>query len=65
MNIVLHTDKCIACGSCVAIAPDLFTIESGIVSFKKDPKTWGPEDWKKAKDAASSCPNGVIEIVEE
>jgi len=64
MNVKLHTDKCITCGSCVAIAPDLFTIDSGVVAFKKDPKTWDENDWQKAKDAASACPSGVIEIKE-
>ncbi|MCJ7826101.1 ferredoxin [Patescibacteria group bacterium] len=65
MNIILHTDKCITCGSCVAVAPDLFTIDSGVVAFKKDPKTWDENDWKKAKDAAAVCPSGVIEIIEK
>lgn len=64
MNIILHTDKCISCGMCATIASDLFSIETGVVSFKKDPRTWGPEDWQKAKEAASSCPNGVIEITQ-
>jgi len=64
MNIILHTDKCITCGSCVAIAPDLFSIDRGVVSIKKDPKTWGDQDWQKAKDAAAVCPSGVIEIKE-
>ena len=65
MNVVLHKDKCISCGLCASIAPELFSVEEGIVSFKKDPKTWGPDDWKKAKEAAESCPNGVIEITEK
>jgi len=65
MNIVLHTDTCISCGLCTSIAPDLFTLETGVVSFKKDPKTWDDKDWKSAKEAAASCPNGVIEIISE
>lgn len=65
MNVILHADKCISCGLCATIAPELFTIETGVVSLKKDPKTWGPEDWKKAKEAASSCPVGAIEITEK
>jgi len=64
MNVILHTDKCISCGLCASIAPDLFTIETGVVSLKKNQKTWTEEDWKKAKEAAASCPNSVIEIME-
>lgn len=64
MNIILHTDKCISCGMCASIAPDLFSLDSGIVSLKKDPKTWDEADWKTAKEAAAACPNGVIEITE-
>ena len=64
MNVTLHTDKCLSCGLCASIAPDVFTIETGVVSFKKDPKTWTEEDWKKAKEAAAACPNNVIDITE-
>jgi ferredoxin len=49
---------------CASIAPTLFSVDSGVVSFKKDPKTWDKTDWKAAKEAAAACPNGVIEIIE-
>jgi ferredoxin len=62
MNIVLHTEKCLSCGMCASIAPELFSIDTGVVSFKKDPKDWTAKDWKMAQEAAVSCPNGVIEI---
>lgn len=65
MKIILHTDKCITCGSCVAVAPDLFSIDSGIVSLKKNPEKYSGEDKKKAHQAASICPNEVITIIEE
>jgi len=64
MNVILHKDKCISCGLCASIAPDLFTIETGVVTLKKNPKTWNKNDWKSAKEAAAACPNGVIEIKE-
>jgi len=64
MNAKLDTTKCISCGVCASIAPDLFTVETGVVSFKKDPKTWGPDDWTKAKEAAKACPAEVIKISE-
>lgn len=64
MDIKIHTDKCISCGMCASIAPDLFSIDSGIVTLKKDPTTYTEEDKKLAREAAQSCPNGVIEITE-
>jgi ferredoxin len=62
MNVILHTDKCLSCGMCASIAPELFTLDSGVVAFKKEPATWNADDWKKAKEAALACPNSVIEI---
>jgi len=64
MKVILHTDKCISCGLCASIAPDIFSIETGTVSLKKDPATWNAEDLKTAKEAAAGCPNDVIEIIE-
>ena len=65
MKITLHTDKCISCGLCTSIAPDIFSLDTGTVSLKKDPKTFTEEDKKLAREAAAACPNGVIEITEE
>jgi len=64
MKINLHTDKCISCGMCAAVAPDLFSIDSGTVMLKKDPTTYTEEDKKLAHEAAAACPNGVIEITQ-
>lgn len=49
---------------CTSIAPNLFSIDTGVVALKKDPKTYTEEDWKKAKEAAASCPAEAIEISE-
>lgn len=65
MKVTLNTNSCISCGTCVAFAPDLFSIDSGVVTLKKDPKTYTEEDKKKAREAAGACPNGVIQISEE
>jgi ferredoxin len=64
MKIMIHTDKCLSCGMCTAIAPDLFSIDNGTVSLKKDPSTYSEAEKKLAHEAAASCPNGVIEITE-
>jgi len=65
MKINLHIDKCIGCGMCTAVAPDLFSIDSGVVTLKKDPATYTDADKKFSREAAAACPNGVIEITEE
>jgi len=63
MTITLHSEKCLSCGLCTSIAPDLFSLDTGIVTLKKDPKTYTEEDKKLAQEAATSCPNAVINIV--
>lgn len=64
MKIVIHSDRCLSCGSCAAIAPALFSVDTGTVTLVKDPATYTPEEKELAKQAASMCPGGAIEIVE-
>lgn len=65
MKVSLQTDDCIACGLCSTIAPDIFSIDTGAVSLKKDPATFTEEDKAKVREAASSCPSGVIRPSED
>jgi len=54
-------EDCIGCGTCTAIAPDLFEInEDGHVH----PKAETTEDEELIKNAIESCPNGAIKIKE-
>jgi len=64
MKIILHKEKCIGCGSCASIAPDIFGLESGKVSLKKEPDLNDPKVLEQVKLASNLCPEGVIEIVE-
>ncbi len=64
MNVTLHQDKCLSCGMCASIAPELFSIETGVVAIKKQPETYTEDDKKQAHEAAQACPNDVIEITE-
>jgi ferredoxin len=64
MTITLHTDKCLSCGMCSSIAPELFSLDTGIVALKKDQATYSQEDKTLANEAAKACPNDVIEITE-
>lgn len=55
-------DDCIGCGACVAIAPDIFELNTGTMkSFvKKQPAT--PEEDELAKQAADACPVAAIKV---
>ncbi|MBR9681453.1 MAG: ferredoxin [Candidatus Altiarchaeota archaeon] len=62
MTKVSITDECIGCGACVALAPDLFEMDSSTMKsiVKKQPST--PEEVALAKDAAEACPVNAIKI---
>ena len=56
-NVTIDKKKCIGCGSCVAICPDIFETDGDKVKVKKS-KT----DKECAKEAADSCPTQAIKI---
>ena len=56
-KIIIDTDKCIGCGACEAICPDVFKMEDDkAVVVKQD------IDDPSAKEASESCPVDAIEI---
>ena len=60
MKVILDQEKCIACGACVAIAPENFDFdESGLSKVINDQ----PND--KTIAAKEACPVYAIDIVEE
>jgi len=72
MKILLEREKCIGCGSCVAICPKFWEIaedgKSHLKNSKKDSKTNNEElEVKKIKcgqDAADACPVQCIHIIQ-
>jgi len=70
MRIILKREKCISCGSCVALCPKYFEMgedgRSMIKGSKKNQKTGNFELEIKevgcAKDAAETCPVQIIHI---
>lgn len=60
MKLTIDQKKCIGCGSCAAICPEYFRMNSKGKSelIKKDAK----EISKELKDAADSCPVQCIKI---
>ena len=51
-------DGCIACGACESFCPDVFKVED--VAQADNSQVTGNED--AVKDAADSCPVGVISV---
>ncbi len=55
--VEVDKDTCIGCGSCVAVAPDIFQMgDNGKAEVIKDEKTDG------AEEAAGVCPVDAITV---
>ena len=64
ITIVVDKEKCLACGTCYATAPEIFESDNDgkpkiIVNEIEDPALI-----EKAKMARDMCPNGAIIITE-
>ncbi|MBN2454871.1 ferredoxin [Candidatus Woesearchaeota archaeon] len=56
-------EKCIGCGACAAVAPDLFEMTAeGKAAAKKEEIS--DAELGKAKEASAGCPVGAIKIDE-
>ncbi|MBR9679949.1 MAG: ferredoxin [Candidatus Altiarchaeota archaeon] len=63
VKLSIVDDKCIGCGACVAIAPDLFKMNMDTMKSEvlKQPSA---EELELAKQAESACPTQAIVITE-
>ncbi len=68
MKVKINQEKCVMCGSCVAIAPEVFEMkDDGKVDVKKEFQNVDITDGvliEKVKQAAAACPTTAIEIEE-
>lgn len=61
MKVVIDENKCIGCGTCVAVAPKTFKL--GTDSKAKAIKPSG-DDKKTIKDAVDSCPVKALKLTD-
>lgn len=68
MKVSIDKSKCIMCGSCVAICPEVFEMkDDGSVDVKEQYKEKDISDdaiLAKVKEAAAACPATAIVVVE-
>lgn len=62
---IMITKDCIGCGSCEAIAPELFKLDKKTQKSIVLKKEIDEKDYKKAKEAANACPVEAIKIAEK
>lgn len=61
MKVIIDREKCIGCGTCPALCPDVFELDSAFKAFVKE----GADLTKPCvKDATSACPVEAISIEE-
>ena len=70
MKIIHEREKCIGCGTCVAVCPDFWTMGEDGKSSLKEAKDTGNgvfeleiADAGCNKEAASACPVQIIKVV--
>lgn len=68
MKVRISKDKCVMCGSCVGICPEVFEMkDDGVVDVKdayKDQEVTDGVLQDKVKQAMEACPTSAIEIEE-
>jgi len=63
MKIKINKDKCLGCGMCVSLAPEIFQLdEQGKSSLKANAQIEKNRD--SIKQTAENCPASAIEIEE-
>ena len=58
--VKVDQDTCIGCGSCVAVAPKIFEMDSNGKAKVKD--SVEDPDEQKAKEGANVCPVNAIKV---
>ncbi len=68
MKVKINKEKCVMCGSCVAVCPEVFEMkDDGTVDVKAEYQNIEIQDdmlIEKIKQAQTACPTSAIEIEE-
>ncbi len=62
VKVTVDQEKCIGCGLCVAVCPEVFELGDDGKSHVKDPDACN--DVSRLKEAAEGCPTGAITVEE-
>ena len=66
MRLRVDGDVCTGHGRCYTVAPDLLTYDDeGFVSIRDESIAVAADQIKAAEDAAASCPEEAITLIEE
>ena len=57
-KVVIDEPACVACGACVEVCPEVFSMEEGAKAAKVIKATGGPKD--KIREAIDTCPTQCI-----
>lgn len=64
MKVIVDTAKCMGHARCVAVAPDIFTLNSD--GYNAQPEWPVPEGLEQqARRGVNACPERVMRLVEE
>ena len=63
-KVTVLPEKCVGCGMCVQVAPDVFEMTDDFVSKVKKTKLT-PEELEQAEQAKDMCPTEGIMIEED
>jgi len=58
MTVKVDKGKCIGCGACISLCPDIFELKEGKSKVKEE----NPEDTECAENAVETCPVNAITI---
>ena len=62
MKINIDQQKCIGCGSCLAVCPDFFELRDDNKAYLKEDKHGDIEDADCVQEAVEICPVQAIEV---
>ena len=65
MKVKINKNKCVGCGICAAMLPEIFTLKEGKVAFKDDEateKVISDELKEKIEMIIERCPGKAIEV---